>query len=155
MQAMTLATSMKVMMGAVALTVGLAACRGPARSRWAGWSGAPGGPFGPGGPDGRGGRMGPAGPLGGLLALHPDLPLPALSLTEAQREQVRTILQGHRDEGRALMEKAHTSLEALRKATEGTVDEGAAAQQGQARRCGDCRCGGVAGARCAARSWPS
>lgn len=129
MQATTLATSMKVMMGAVALTVGLTGVAvaqpgpgGPGGGKFGG-----GGPFGPGGP---GGRMG--GPLGALLGVHPDLPLSALNLTDAQREQVRTILQGHRDEGHALMQRAHTSMEALRKATEGTVDEGAAGQQGQA-----------------------
>ena len=72
------------------------------------------------------------GPLGGLLGLHPELPLAALNLSDAQREQVRTILQGHRDEGQALMQRGHAALESLRKATEGTVDEGAAAQQGQA-----------------------
>lgn len=136
MHATTLAMSMKVMMGALALTVGLAggavAQPGPGGPGGPGRPGGPGGHGGPGGPEGRGGKMGMGGPLGGLLALHPDLPLPALNLTEAQREQVRTILQSHRDQGRALMEKAHTSMEALRKATDGTVDEGAAAQQGQA-----------------------
>ena len=72
------------------------------------------------------------GPLGGLLGLHPELPLPALNLTAAQREQVRTILQGHREEGQGLMQRGQTALESLRKATEGAVDDGAAAQQGQA-----------------------
>ncbi len=86
--------------------------------------------MGPGGPGGPGGRMG--GPLGGLLAVHPELPLHALNLTEAQREQVRTILQGHSTEGRALAEKAQAAMDGLRKATDATVDEGAAAQQGQA-----------------------
>jgi Spy/CpxP family protein refolding chaperone len=72
------------------------------------------------------------GPLGALLGVHPDLPLSALNLTDAQREQVRTIMQSHRDEGQALVQKAQASMEALRKATDATVDEGAAAQQGQA-----------------------
>jgi len=72
------------------------------------------------------------GPLGGLLALHPDVPFQALNLTDAQREQVRAIMQGHHAEGRALAEKAGVALEALRKATDDTVDEGAAAQHGQA-----------------------
>ncbi|WP_157898653.1 Spy/CpxP family protein refolding chaperone [Luteitalea pratensis] len=72
------------------------------------------------------------GPLGGLLGLHPELPLAALNLTDAQREQVRTILQGHREEGQALMQRGQAALEALRKVTEVTVDEGAAGQQGQA-----------------------
>lgn len=120
-------TSLKLVAGAVALTLGLASA-----------AMAQPGPGGPGGPDGpgRGGR-GPGGPmmggpLGGLLGLHPDLPLPALNLTDAQEEQVRTIMQGHRDEGRALMQRAQASMDALRTATAGTIDEGAAAQQGQA-----------------------
>ena len=133
MQATIRTTRMKAMAGAMALTVGLAgvAVAQPVGAEGPGKPGGPGKGFGAGGPE-RGGRMGMAGPLGGLLALHPDLPLSALNLTESQREQVRTILQSHRDEGRALTEKAQTSLQALRKATEGTVDEGAAAQQGQA-----------------------
>ncbi|BCS31275.1 hypothetical protein TBR22_A04750 [Luteitalea sp. TBR-22] len=116
-----------LMAGAMALTLGLA---GAATAQP-----APGGPGGPEGP-GRHGR-GPGGPmmggpLGGLLGLHPELPLPALNLTDAQEEQVRAIMQGHRDEGRALMQKAQAAMDALRTSTTGTVDEGAAAQQGQA-----------------------
>lgn len=119
----TLRTNMKLMAGALALALGLAgtAVAQPGVGRGRG---------GPGGPDGPRGMMG--GPLGGLLAVHPDLPLPALNLTDAQREQVRTILQSHRDEGRAIHDKANAALDALRKATEGTVDEGAVSQQGQA-----------------------
>lgn len=120
-------TTVKLVAGAMALTLGLA-----------GAATAQPGPGGPGGPDGpgRGGR-GPGGPmmggpLGGLLGLHPDLPLPALNLSDAQEEQVRTIMQGHRDEGRALAQKAQAALEGLRTATGSVVDEGAAAQQGQA-----------------------
>lgn len=133
MRAMTMTGSMKAMMGAVALTMGLAAA--------AAAQPGPGGPAGePGGPNVRGGRGGPGGPggrgmggpLGGLLAVHPDLPLPSLNLSDAQREQMRAILQGHRDEGKSLMDRAEASMEALRKATEATVDEGAAAQHGQA-----------------------
>ncbi|MGI8671511.1 MAG: Spy/CpxP family protein refolding chaperone [Luteitalea sp.] len=89
-------------------------------------------PGGPGGGDGFGGRGGRGGALGGLLALHPDLPLPALNLSDAQREQVRTVMESHRDEGRAIGEKAHAALEALRKATAASPDEGAVAQQSQA-----------------------
>lgn len=116
---------------ALALTLGLA---GAAAAQPPGPPGGPGGfgmlPDRPGGPGGPGGRM--MGPLGGLLALHPDLPLPGLDLTDAQREQVRAIMQAHRDEGRALMQRAQTAADALQKATSGTIDEGAAAQQGQA-----------------------
>jgi protein CpxP len=126
MNTTTIGTSVKMMAGALALTLGL----GSAALAQPGF----GGPGGPGGPGfrGPGGPGGPGGPLAGLLALHPELPLPALNLTDAQREQVRTILQGHREEGQALMQKGHSAFEALRKATEGTVDEGAAGQQGQA-----------------------
>ena len=124
---------MKVMGATLALTVGLAGAAaaqpgpgGPGRGPFDG-----GGPGGPGGPGGSGGP-GRMGPLGGLLGLHPELPLPALNLTDAQREQVRAILQGHREEGQALMQRGQTALETLRKVTDVTVDEGAAAQQGQA-----------------------
>ncbi|MGV3516970.1 Spy/CpxP family protein refolding chaperone [Luteitalea sp.] len=131
---MTVTTSARMMVGVLALTLGLAGAAvaqpgmGPG-----GPGGGPGGERfgrGPGGPGGRGGMMG--GPLGALLGVHPDLPLSALNLTDAQREQVRTIMQSHRDEGQALVQKAQASMEALRKATDATVDEGAAAQQGQA-----------------------
>ena len=134
MQTGTLRTGVKVMLGAMALTAGLAGAASAQPERQGPPPGGPGGPFGPGGPRGPVGMGGPGrmGPLGGLLGLHPELPLPALNLTDAQREQVRTILQGHREEGRALMQRGHTALESLRKATEATVDEGAAAQQGQA-----------------------
>jgi Spy/CpxP family protein refolding chaperone len=101
----------------------------------------PHGPAGPGGGDGRGfgpgrpgdfgGRM--MGPLGGLLTLNPDVPLAGLNLTDAQREQVRTILQGHRAEGRALMDRARVAMDAMQKATDGTaIDEAAAIERGQA-----------------------
>ena len=114
MSTKTMGTSVKMMVGALALTLGVGSAA-LAQPRM-------GGP---------GGFRGPGGPLAGLLAVHPELPLAALNLTDAQREQVRTILQGHREEGRALATRAHTALEALRKASEGTVDEGAIGQQGQ------------------------
>jgi len=139
MRAMTVKTSATLVAAALMITMGLAG----AANAQPGAGGGPGGGqgfgdgIGPGGPGGRGpggpggpGRMG--GPLGGLLALHPDVPFQALNLTDAQREQVRAIMQGHHAEGRALAEKAGVALEALRKATDDTVDEGAAAQHGQA-----------------------
>lgn len=87
--------------------------------------------FGPGRPGDPGGRM--MGPLGGLLTLNPDLPLSGLNLTDAQREQVRTLIQGRRDEGRALMERARAAMEGMQKATAGTaIDEAAAIERGQA-----------------------
>lgn len=129
MRATTVTTSVKMMLGAMTLSMGLAGAAS-AQPAPRGPDGGPGRRGGPGDHGGPGGRHG--GPIGGLLRLHPDLPLAALSLTDAQREQVRTILEGHRDEGQALMRKGQASFEALRKATEGTVDEGAAGQQGQA-----------------------
>ena len=111
--------------GALALVIGLAttAAAQPSGPRVR----VPDGSRGPGGP---GGRM--MGPLGGLVALHPDLPLPGLDLTEAQREQVRAIMQTHRDAGRALLQRAAAAAEGLQKATTTAIDEGAAAQHGQA-----------------------
>lgn len=84
----------------------------------------------PDGPGRSGGRM--MGPLGGLVTLHPELPLPGLDLTEAQRTQVRAIMQSHRDEGRALLQRAQAAVDGLQKATATSIDEGAAAQHGQA-----------------------
>lgn len=118
--------------GALALVIGLAATAaaqtpGPRGRGDGGFFTTPDGPRGPGGP---GGRM--MGPLGGLVALHPDLPLPGLDLTDAQREQVRAIMQSHRDEGRALLQRAQAAADGLQKATASSIDEGAAAQHGQA-----------------------
>ena len=121
----TLTNTVRLAAGALALAIGMAA---PAAAQPGFGFGQPGDFDRRGGPGGRPG----GGPLGGLLALHPDLPLAALNLTDAQREQVRTIMQSHRDEGRAIAQKAHAALESLRKAGEGTVDEGAISQQSQA-----------------------
>src|SRR6266513_4686081 len=57
----------------------------------AGGRGGPGGFFGP----------GPAGPLGMLRMLGPRL-----NLTEAQREQLKSIAETHRDEWKALGDRA-------------------------------------------------
>jgi len=71
--------------------------------------GGPGGRYG--GPGGRG-RGGPGGPMG------PDNPLMMLGrldLTDAQRGQVKQILDSHRDEQKALGDRefaAHSALEA-------------------------------------------
>ena len=79
----------------------------------------PRGPMGPGGPMGRGGPMGPGGRLGMLRMLGPRL-----GLTDAQKDQVKTIAQSHRDEWKALADRARTAHEALRDAvTAETVDE--------------------------------
>jgi Spy/CpxP family protein refolding chaperone len=48
----------------------------------------------------------------------------ALDLTEPQREQVRTILEQHRDETRAVAEKARAARERMRRAeSAATLDE--------------------------------
>ncbi len=77
----------------------------------------PGGPIGRGGP---GGWLGPAGgPLGMLRMLGPRL-----NLTDAQREQLKSIADAHKEEWKALADRARTAHEALIDAvTAATVDE--------------------------------
>ena len=78
--------------------------------------GAP--PFSGRGPMGRGGPGGP-GPIGVLRMLGPEL-----GLTDAQKDLVKTIAQAHRDEQKALGDRARTAREALHAAiTAETVDE--------------------------------
>lgn len=78
------------------------------------------------GPDGQGrpgaiGRRGPGGPGGGL-----GLPLRGLDLTEAQREQVRTAMAGHKAEFDAVRTRMSTARTALQAAiTADAFDEGA------------------------------
>lgn len=135
----------KTMTGVLALTLGLAAAAGAQQPPQDGRGSGPGMPpppgegargpgrgfFGPGRPGEPGGRM--MGPLGGLLALTPDLPLAGLNLSDAQREQVRALMQGRRGEGRAMMERARAAMEAMEKATTGTtIDDAAAIERGQA-----------------------
>jgi len=80
----------------------------------------PGGPpFSGRGPMGRGGPGGPGGPIGILRMLGSEL-----GLTDAQKDQVKTIAQAHRDEQKALGDRARTAREALHAAiTAETVDE--------------------------------
>jgi protein CpxP len=75
-----------------------------------------------GGPDGFGrGRGGPAGP-GGPLA---GLPLRELNLTDAQREQVKQIVDSRQQETRAIIEREMAARDALRAATtSASFDEG-------------------------------
>lgn len=81
-----------------------------------GQGGAPGGPRGRRGGPG----MGPGGP--GLLG--PELR--RLGLSEDQRSRVRQIMESHRDEQRALADRARKAHEALREVTESpTFDESA------------------------------
>ena len=72
------------------------------------------------GPGGPGGRMG--GP-GGPMAI--GIPLNRLDLTDAQRDQVKSVMDSHQTELRPLGEKAMTARRALERAvTSDTVDEG-------------------------------
>ena len=64
---------------------------------------------GRGGPRGRGRGFGPGGRQAGLA-------LRALDLTDAQREQVRQLMQQHREQTRALAVRAHAAREAQRQA---------------------------------------
>jgi periplasmic protein CpxP/Spy len=75
---------------------------------------------GPGGP-GRGGRMGgPGGPMGMLPMLAREL-----NITDAQKAQIKTIADSHRDEWKALADRARTAHEGLQQAvTADAVDEG-------------------------------
>jgi protein CpxP len=108
--------------GAAVLTIGLGSAalsvagqqqnQAPASQ---GRRGGPGGPEGVGGP-GRG--RGPGGPLAGL-------PLRELNLTDAQREQVKQIVDARQQESRAIGERAMAAREALHAATTSpSFDEG-------------------------------
>jgi protein CpxP len=82
---------------ALALAAGVApslAAQGPGR----GWGRGPGGLGGPGG------------------AFGPGLPLRQLELTDAQRDQVRSIMQGHQEEFRALGDRMRTARKAQHEA---------------------------------------
>ena len=81
--------------------------------------GRPGGPGGRGGPfDSAQGR--PGGPMGMLPMLAGEL-----NLTDAQKAQIKTIADSHRDEWKALGDRARTAHEGLQQAvTADTVDEG-------------------------------
>jgi len=74
---------------------------------------------GPGGPMGRGGPMGPGDPMGMLRMLGPRI-----GLTDAQKDQIKTVAESHRDEWKALGDRARAAHEALHDAvTADTVDE--------------------------------
>jgi Spy/CpxP family protein refolding chaperone len=71
---------------------------------------------------GRGGWLGPGpgGPLGLLRMLGPRL-----NLTDAQRDQLKSIANAHQDEWKALADRARAAHQALADAvTADTVDEG-------------------------------
>ena len=88
--------------------------------------GGPGGGFGgpgPGGPGGPGGRRGgPGGPGGGALG---PMMLERLDLTTDQHDRVRQILDSHRDEQKAIGDRAMKAHEALQEVVTGTFDESA------------------------------
>ena len=85
--------------------------------------GGPGGGFGGPGPGGPGGRRGgPGGPDGGAIG---PMMLERLDLTADQRDRVRQILDSHRDEQKAIGERAMKAHEALQDAVTGTFDESA------------------------------
>ena len=79
------------------------------------------GPGGPGGPFdfAQGRRGGPGGPMGMLPMLAREL-----NITDAQKAQIKTIADSHRDEWKAFGDRARTAHEALQQAvTADSVDE--------------------------------
>jgi periplasmic protein CpxP/Spy len=109
--------------GAAALTIGLGSAAlsvaGQQPNQAPSAQGRRGGPDGFGGPGrGRGGPGGPGGPLAGL-------PLRELNLTDAQREQVKQIVDSRQQEARAIGERAMAARAALHAATTSpSFDEG-------------------------------
>ena len=74
---------------------------------------------GPGGPDGPGGFGGPGGPMGILPRLGREI-----GLTDAQRDQVKSIADSHKEEWKTLADRARTAHMALNAAvTADTLDE--------------------------------
>jgi len=96
--------------GAIAMIVGLVAGVYVSAQNTDG----PRGPFA----ERRGGPGGPMGALGPMLAGH-------LNLTDAQKDQLKGIMDSHRDESKGLGDRAMKARQALRAAvTADTVDEG-------------------------------
>src|SRR2546425_4587075 len=60
------------------------------------------------GPGGRGGMLGPGGPLAMLRMLGPQL-----NLTDAQKAQIKSIADSHRDEWKSLGDRGRTAHDAL------------------------------------------
>ena len=60
------------------------------------------------GPGGPGGFGGPGGPMGMLPRLGPDI-----ALTDAQRDQVKAIAESHKEDWKALADRARTAHKAL------------------------------------------
>jgi Spy/CpxP family protein refolding chaperone len=63
---------------------------------------------GPGGPDGPGGFGGPGGPMGMLPRLGREI-----ALTDAQRDQIKAIAESHKDDWKALANRARTARMAV------------------------------------------
>jgi protein CpxP len=86
--------------------------------------GGRGGPDGPGRGFGRG-PGGPGGPMGPLGLIH------RLELSDAQREQVKSLMDSRRNEGKAVADRARSAHEALQAAVSAdTFDEGAIRARG-------------------------
>ena len=68
-----------------------------------------------GGP-GRGGPMGPGGPMGMLPMLGRGL-----GITDAQKDQIKNIAESHRDEWKALADRARSAHQALEQAVAADV----------------------------------
>jgi protein CpxP len=69
---------------------------------------------------GRGGPMGPGGPMGMFGFFGPDL-----NLTDAQKQQIKSIADSHKTEWQAFAERARAAHEGLQAAvTADNVDEG-------------------------------
>jgi periplasmic protein CpxP/Spy len=107
---MTTLTRIGLGIGAIAVTVGLVAGGYVSAQN----TNRPRGPFA----EGRGGPGGPMGALGPMIAAH-------LNLTDAQKDQVKGIMDSHRDESRALGDRAMKARQALQAAVMAdAVDEG-------------------------------
>jgi protein CpxP len=78
------------------------------------------------GPGGRFDRGGPRGPMDGPRPLGPMM-LNRLGLSDTQRDQVKQIVDSHRDEQKALNDRGRTARETLDEVTAtGTFDESTA-----------------------------
>ena len=90
---------------------------------------------GPGGPDGPGGFRGPGGPMGLLPRLGREI-----SLTDAQRDQIKAIAESHKADWNALADRARTARIALNDAVNADTDRRGAHPAEELRgRGGGCR----------------
>jgi len=90
--------------GAAVMTIGLSAAAFAGGDQ----QDAPGGRRG--GPGGRIGGPGRGGPFGGPMGPLAGLPLRELNLTDAQREQVRLIMESHEAELKAIHDRIHAEV---------------------------------------------